>query len=203
MTFTSEVNILAASSNGNNDVLYPMQHPLSKTDLFKLKGGLTLFLMGLAVPILLLFEMRYIVAGGYVAPQVTQWPAIAATVVLLLTGVLTLAGSRSAKSGNQQSIIRNYNWALLLGLVAIVLIGIPAFNGTLDPVTHYGETFIPTMGTVDVYLFFTWIGMLATRSRVKRLGSKIENYWGVYATNIVLWFVFVCWVVTWIQLYYL
>ncbi len=194
---------MAASSNGNNNVLYPMQHSLSKSDLFKLKGGLTLFLMGLAVPILLLLEMRYIVAGGYISPHVTQWPAIAATVVLILTGVFTMAGSRSAKSGNQKGILSNYNWALLFGLVAIILIGIPAFNGTLDPVSHYGETFIPTMGTIDVYLFFTWIGLLATRSRVKRLGSKIENYWGVYATNIVVWFMFVCWVVTFLQLYYL
>lgn len=194
---------MAASSNQSNDVLYPMQQKLSRADLFKLKGGLTLFLMGLAVPILLLFEMRYVVAGGYVAPQVTQWPAIAATVTFLLTGIFTLAGSRSAKSANRPGIIRNYNWAVLFALVSIILIGIPAFNGTLDPVTHYGETFIPTMGTIAVYLFFTWIGMLATRSRVKRLGSKIENYWGVYATNIVVWFMFVCWLVTWIQLYYL
>ncbi|KPV42143.1 hypothetical protein [Alicyclobacillus ferrooxydans] len=194
---------MAASSNQSNDVLYPMQTPLSRADLFKLKGGLTLFLIGLAVPILLLLEMRYVVAGGYVAPQVTQWPAIAATVAMLLSGLFTVAGSKSAKKANRPGIVRSYNWAILFALIAIILIGIPAFNGVLDPVSHYGETFIPTMGTIDVYLFFTWIGMLATRSRVKRLGNKIENYWGVYATNIVLWFMFVCWVVTWVQLYYL
>lgn len=204
MIFTSEVNILAASpNNGDNHVLYPMQQPLSRRDLFKLKGGLTLWLMGMAVPILLLFEFRFVIAGGYVAPQVTQWPAIAATVVLVVTGLFTFAASRSAKSMNRPGIVRNHNWALFFGIVAFILIGIPVTNGSLDPVTHYGETFLPTMGTIDVYLLFTWIGLLATRTRVKRLGSKIENYWGVYATNIVMWFVIVCWVVTWIQLYYL
>lgn len=194
---------MAASSNGKSQVLYPMQHALSKSDLFKLKGGLTLFLVGLAVPILLLLELRYIVAGVYISPHVTQWPAIAAVVALFLTGIFTMAGSRSAKNGNQKGILSNYNWALLFGIVSIILIGIPTFNGTLDPVSHYGETFLPTMGTIDVYLLFTWIGVLATWSRVKRLGSKIENYWGVYATNIVVWFMFVCWVVTFLQLYYL
>jgi heme/copper-type cytochrome/quinol oxidase subunit 3 len=194
---------LAASTESTTDVLYPMQQTLSKKDLFKLKGGLALWLASMAVPILLLFEFRYIIAGGYVAPQVTSWPAIAATVVLLISGLFTLGASWSAKKSNRPGILTNYNWALVLGVVAFILIGIPVCNGSLDPVSHYGETFLSTMGALDVYILFTWIGILATRSRVKRLGSRIENYWGVYATNIVWWFVIICWVVTWIQLYYL
>lgn len=182
-------------------VLIPMQVELDQRELMKLRGGLTLMLMGLAVPILLLVELRYILVGTYISPHVHQGIGIAGLLVMIVAGIFNSLASKATKQNQPKAVLTHSGWAIFIGLIAWVLIGIQVVNRSMPGISHYGETYLVSAGTVDVYITFTLLAVYAARSRVKRLGDFVKNYWGVQSSAITWWFVTVVWLVIYIELY--
>lgn len=191
------------SMNGASEdpALYPMQEPLTRVDLMKLRGGLTLWLLTMSVPLLLLVEMRFILVGNYVSPHVYQGVGISALIVLIVSGLVMSMANRAAKNGNTKSILTNTSLTMWLGFAAWILIGIQVTNRTMHSTSHYGETYLVTAGLVDFYLTCLLIAVFAVRSRVKRLAGSLQNFWGVHATTTVWWFGVVAWLVVYLEMY--
>jgi heme/copper-type cytochrome/quinol oxidase subunit 3 len=183
--------------------LYPMQQELDTKTQMQLKGGLTLWLMGMSVPILLLFELRYVMVGGYVDPKANTVLGVLGLLGLLVGAVLLTTAQRSTANGNRKAIVTLYGVAFWFELAALILIGWQVFDRSLSTLSHYGMTFMAVAGTVDFYVFGGIIAILAARSRVKRLNAAIQDYWSTKSTMIYSWFLVVVWLVMFILLYFL
>jgi heme/copper-type cytochrome/quinol oxidase subunit 3 len=180
-----------------------MQQELDTKTQMQLKGGLTLWLMGMAVPILLLFELRYVMVGGYVDPKANTVLGVLGLLGLVVGAVLLTAAQRSAANGNRKTIVTQYSLAFWFELAALILIGWQVFDRSLSTLSHYGMTFMAAAGTVDFYVFGGIIAILAARGRVKRLNVAIQDYWGTKSTMIYSWYLVVVWFVMFVLLYFL
>lgn len=183
--------------------LYPMQRELEQRTKLQLIGGLALWLMGMSVPILLLFELRYVMVGGYVDPAANPVIGGLGLLALLITAGLLTGAERSVKAGNRRSIVRQYAFGFWFELIGMVLIGWQVFDRSLSTLTHYGMTYMAAAGTVDFYVLCGVIAILATRARVKRLNATIQNFWGTKATMIYSWYLVFVWLIIFALLYFL
>lgn len=181
--------------------LYPMQRKLDQEEQLRLKGGLVLWLMGMSVPILLLFELRYVLAGGYVDPSVSPTLGALGLVALVITAILNSMAKYTGNTVNRKRVSDLYGWSLLFTLAAFVLIGWHVVDHSVSSVSHYGMILMTTFGTVDFYVLSLLIAQLAARGRVRRL--PIENIWGLSATSYFAWFVVAVWVVIYVLMYFL
>lgn len=183
--------------------LYPMQFELTKEETMRLGGGLWLIMMSLSVPILLLFEVRYILAGSRVSSAASPWMGGIGLLLLLIVGFLLQGANGAAKKSDRKAIVRNYGWAFLFGLAAFIVIGWQVVDGQMSTVGHYGSMFMVTVGTGDFYILCAMLGVWATMARVRRLDANIKNYWGVTATGRFWWFVCAVWLVLYVLMYFL
>lgn len=183
--------------------LYPMQSDLTNEERMRLRGGLSLFMMSLSVPILLLFEVRYIMTGSRVSPLANHWLGGIGLVLLLIVGFLLQGASRATKTVNRKAILRNYAWAFWFGFAAFIVIGWQVADRQMNTVGHYGSMFLVTVGTGDFYILCALISVYAAFSRVKRIDSDIKNYWGVHSTGAFWWFITAVWVVLYALMYFL
>lgn len=181
--------------------LYPMQRELNQEEQLRLKGGIILWLMGMAVPILLLFELRYVLAGGYVDPAASPTLGGIGLALLVIGAILTSVAKYSGKPVNRRSALTAYGWSLVSILAGFILIGWHVADHSLSIVSHYGMMAIVTLGTTDFYVLGLLIAVLATRGRVKRL--NVQNTWGLSATSYYAWFVVAVWVVMYVVTYFL
>lgn len=181
--------------------LYPMQHELDTEEQLRLKGGLILWLMGLSVPIFLLFELRYVMVGGYVDPHANPLLGGIGLALLIIAAILTSVAKRTGLPISRGKVLSAYTWSLLCVLAAFILIGWHVVDASESSLTHYGMTFIALVGTVEVYILTLLVALMATHGRVKRL--NIRNTWGLSATNYYAWFIVGVWIVIYVLMYFL
>lgn len=183
--------------------LYPMQTELTNEERMRLRGGLSLFMMSLSVPILLLFEVRYIMAGNLVSSIANPWLGGIGLLLLVIAGFLLHSASKSATLDNRKAILRNYAWAFWFGFAAFIVIGWQVADRQMNTVGHYGSMFLVTVGTGDFYIMCALLSVWAAYSRVKRIDSDVKNYWGVQSTGAFWWFITAVWVVLYVLMYFL
>ncbi|MCY0889055.1 MAG: hypothetical protein OWQ59_11440 [Alicyclobacillaceae bacterium] len=196
-------NIEPNFENPTERVLYPMQYELDKEEQMRLRGGLTLWLISMSIPMVLLYELRYVISGKYVAPNANWLLGLLGLVAMVIAGLLTSAAVRSAKRHNQRAILIQTGWAFWFALAAMVLVGWQVCDRTINPISHFGEMFFVCQGTGAFYILTTIIAVLALRGRVKRLAGSIKNYWGASATNAFVWYVCVFWALLYLLIYWL
>lgn len=179
--------------------LYPMQHELNTEEQLRLKGGTVLWLVAMSVPILLLAEVRYVIANGYVDPNANPLFGGIGLLLLIVSAILTTA----AKSGRdlRRKALALYAWAFWCTLAAFVLIGWHVVDQSESTLTHYGMTFMTALGTADFYVFGMLVALLATRGRVKRV--QFRNTWGLTATSYYAWYIVAVWLVVYLVMYFL
>lgn len=182
--------------------LYPMQTELTQEEGMRLKGGFVLWMMGMSVPVFLLFATRYILVGSYVDPAASWGLGLAGLVLLVITALFSTAAAKSAKSLKRGAAVQLYGWAWWFALAAIVVLGWQIFDGTLNQMSHYGMTFMFVQGFADFYIICAWLAIWAARGRVKRI-ETIRNYWGTSSTGYFVWFVTIVWVLFYLLLYFL
>jgi len=169
----------------------------------KYRAAFAIVMMSMAMPFLTLLNVRYILAGGYVSPEANQVIGLIAALLMIISAGTIGSAVKAYKQGNAAKVQRNIFWTFGLGLVSFVLIGFQMVNHSVDIVTHYGETFVTTLGAVDVYVLIGLIVLLALRSRVIRLWGAADHSWGMQS-NAMFWrFVVVVWLVMYVQLYLL
>lgn len=174
--------------------------PLDHKEMRKLRGGLSLMLISMAIPFLSLINVRFILAGGFVSPQASEGLGAAAVIIMVLSGLFTLPLMNAAKAGDKAKTQQYVNLTMLFGLVAFVLIGVQVVNSTVSPVEHFGEIFLTALGTVDFYLLGGLIAWLSVSMRVSRQGLE-SNYWGAESISLTWRFMVLSWLVMYAVFY--
>jgi len=189
-------------AEGSNTAHQTMQQTMEPGEFRKLRGSLTLAIAGMAIPILVLVDLRFLLAYAYVSPDASRVLGSIATVCMILSAITAAVATRAT---TQQQLARakaQLVLTMLLGLVAWVLIGVQVVNHSINPLTHFGETFVTTLGTLDVYILFGGVALSAAWTRIRRLQSAVPQ-WGIFATVRVWQFIVLAWVVTYIVLYWI
>lgn len=189
---------LAQNSTSANSV-----NKISAADSRKFKGALSLVLMSLSMPMLVLMNVRYILADSYVSPSANQVIGGIAAVLMLISAFTVGSGGKAYRAGNARKAQTSLFWTFGLGLAAFVLFGVQIVNHTINIVTHYGETFVTTLGALDIYLLIGLVAILGLRSRMIRRWGTDDHSWGVQS-NVILWrFLVIVTLVMYVQLYLL
>lgn len=181
--------------------LYPMQNKLDTEEQLKLKGGFVLWLMAMSVPILLLFELRYVMVGGYVDPAANPLLGGIGLVLLIISATFTSVAKRTGGPDHRRTALGSYAWSIWCTLAAFILIGWHVVDGSESTLTHYGMTFMTAVGVVDFYVLCMVLAVWATRGRVKHF--VMQNTWGLSATSYFAWFIVAVWVIIYVLMYFL
>ncbi|MCF8565339.1 cytochrome c oxidase subunit 3 [Alicyclobacillus tolerans] len=176
---------------------------ITAADHRKLRGGLTLVLLSAMMPFLVMIDVRYLLTDGYVSPEANQAIGLISAILMLLSGIWIGGAVRAGQKGNLLSFLRHLATTFVLGAASLVLTGVQLFNHSVDIVSHYGETFVTTLGLMDVYILVGLISLLALRMRVKRLGTSMDHSWGMKGNMIAWRFIVVACLVMYVQLYLL
>lgn len=183
--------------------LYPMEFELSQEEKMRLRGGLSLFIMSMSVPIVMLFELRYIMAAGRVGVNANPWLGLIGLVFLVIAGIFLQVANAKTKTGDRRGILNDYGWAFLFGLIAFVLNGWQVANHSMSTTDHYDATLIVAVSVADFYLLCALLSVLAARGRVKRIANGVRNYWGIQSNSVFWWFVTIVWLVIYVLMYWL
>jgi cytochrome c oxidase subunit 3 len=175
--------------------------PLSERDLRKLRGGLSLFMIGFAVPILVLTNVRFLLAGAYVSPQASEVVGLIATILMVVSGLIGATAMRNARQGNGQKALAYLGATLLLGLAAFIVIGIQVVNQSVSTVEHFGMIFLTSLGAIELYIVGALLAMWSAHIRGRKFGLSVDNYWGVESTVLFWQLTVVGWFVLYVVLY--
>lgn len=191
---------MAANVSGNGSGF----KEISAADNRKFRGALTLVLMSMSMPMLTLINVRYILSDGYVSPSANQVLGLIAALLMLISFFTAGSGGKAYKQGNAAKMQTSLFWTFGLGLVSFVLLGVQLVNHqSIDIVTHYGETFVTTLGAMDLYILFGLVSVLGLRSRLTRWWGVKDLSWGA-RSNVIFWrFIVVVILIMYIQLYLL
>ncbi|MEB3102024.1 cytochrome c oxidase subunit 3 [Ferviditalea candida] len=174
---------------------------LSPMELKKMRGSLILVLFSLAIPLFVLIDVRVLMVGAYVSPEANQIIGLVAAVLMLVSWVTVGEALRGVKERNFKRVLSSIRLSLLLGFVSWLLIGVQVVNHSVNSLTHYGETFLVSLGTIDVYLLFGLAALLSVRMRVRNFGAAVDHQWGVYSTALYWRFTIIVWIVMYAVLY--
>lgn len=176
---------------------------ISAGDNRKFRGALSLVLMSLSMPMLTLFNVRYILADNYVSPSANQAIGLIAALLMLISAFTAGSAGKAYRAGKPAKLQTSLFWTFGLGLAAFVLFGVQLVNHSMDIVTHYGETFVTTLGAMDLYILIGLVAILGLRSRVVKLWGAADHSWGV-RSNVIFWrFIVLVSLVMYVQLYLL
>lgn len=179
-----------------------MTYQESPADLRKLKGSLILTIAGMSIPILVLIDLRFLLAYGYVSPSASRILGSIATLLLLVSALTVGLASRATAARKLSAAKNQFVYTMFLGLVSWVLIGVQVVNHSVNPLTNFGETFRTTLGTLDVYILIGWIALLAGWTRLRRLQTETK-WWGIFATARVWQFIVISWTIIYIVFYWI
>ncbi|QQE77494.1 hypothetical protein [Alicyclobacillus sp. SO9] len=167
----------------------------------KLYGGLSLWMLSMAVPFVMLVDLRYIMVGFFVSPDANQVLGALATIALIISGLWIGGATSAGKRGDLQAVARHEGYTMLFGWVGLVLSGWQLFNHSMNPVSHFGETYLAVVGISDFYMFVALIALISVVMRVKRLGLTINHRWAIQSTAAIWRFIVIAWIAMYILMY--
>ena len=193
---------MAAGTSASGVPVHSVE-PISTADHRKFRAGFALVLMSLAMPFLVLFNTRYLLAEGYVSPEANQVIGALATILMLISFFTVGAANRAYLAGNAVSTRKQLSWTIFFGIVSFALIGTQVVNHSVNVVSHFGEIFVTTLGAADLYLMIGMVSLVGLRTRVQRLWGTKDHTWGM-TSNVILWrFIAVAWLIMYVELYLL
>ncbi|UOF89830.1 hypothetical protein LSG31_18440 [Fodinisporobacter ferrooxydans] len=175
--------------------------PLSKRELRALRGGFTLFIISMIIPFLVLINVRYIMADSYVSPEANQMIGLSAAIVMLISAGIARAGFVAARKDNQANVQLSLAYAMATGIIGLVLVFVQLVDGSVNPVSHFGEVFLIILGTVAFYLICGILTLFSAYRRVRMHGVGGLNYWGVESAAHFWMFVSLAWIVMYVVMY--
>lgn len=168
----------------------------------KVFGAFVLFLFSMAVPYFVMLNVRLLMAGGYVPSSVDQATGAIHTALMVLSAITAIMAWGAVKRGNVASYRSSLLWSILLGTLATLMLIWQFWFHPFDAMSHYGETFLSTIGLCAVMNITGILTLSASRSRIKRLGLTDALNLG-YRTATLYWvFLVVCWLVMYAELYF-
>ena len=169
----------------------------------KLHGAFYLFLFSMSVPYFLMINLRYVMIGGFVPPLLDQTTGAVETVLAIASALTALLAYRRARAENAAGYRQATRFTLSLGLVATVMQLYELWVHPLNPMSHYGETFLATIGLCVVMQLMGLLALWAASSRVGRMGMTDSLRHGYELVSIFWIFNVIAWVVMYIELYFL
>lgn len=177
------------------------QQVIASKDLQKLKGGFILILISITIPFLLLVNLRYLIVDSYVSPTANQTIGLIASILMVLSTFVISPSIKAVEKGDFANVYKRYGWTFLIALVAWILIGAQVVNHSISTVTHFGETFISTLGVIDTYILFGMVALISVRMRIKNMGTSISHVWGVRSTVMFWNYLILIWLILYAVLY--
>lgn len=178
----------------------PVERELETRKAF---GAFVIFLFSMSVPYFVMINVRYIMVAGFVPSTVDQTTGVIETVLMVLSGLTALAASRALKGNNAKLYRTNGILTMILGGLATLMLIWEWWFHPFDPMSHYGETFLTTIG-LCVFMHLVGLGVLmAANMRMKRVGITEANALGYRLNNVFWMFIVVTWVAMWLQLYFI
>ena len=169
----------------------------------KIHGAFYLFLFSMSVPYVLMINLRYIMIGGFVPPLLDQTTGAVETVLAIASAVTAWMAYSRSRAGNAAGYRAAAQLTLSLGLIATLMLLYELWVHPLNPMSHYGETFLATVGLCVVMQLMGLLALWASASRVKRMGMTDSLRHGYELVSIFWMFNVVTWIVVYIELYYL
>jgi cytochrome c oxidase subunit 3 len=156
------------------------------------------------VPYVVLYEAKYVYAGGYVSPRASQILGIV-TVALMIISLAFAWGVKGIVhgSGDQEAIRSRLKMAGLSGILAIITTFYQWSGRYTAPQSRFGEMFFIITGADIVYAVVGLIILWAAISRAGRISLKPEKYWIADAARYFWTFVTLTWIGSWIVVYLL
>lgn len=169
----------------------------------KVFGSFVIFLFSMSVPYFVMINVRYIMVAGFVPATVDQTTGAIETGLMILSAITALSALKALGNKNASMYRTNVLITTALGAIATLMLIWEWWFHPFDPMSHYGETFLTTIG-LCVVMHLIGIGtLLAAASRIKRVGMNEENALG-YRLNAVFWlFVVVTWAAMYVELYFI
>lgn len=166
--------------------------------------GLALFLISESIPIIVLINVRYVLAGAYVSPDVSPYlGGIAPTALLAASALIALQALRAAAGRKPPDTARLLSAAIGVGLLGLLTQVWPLFQRPVNPMTHYGEIYLTTVGTGGFFTFVTLLMLFGAALRAKRLGLSDREYWGIESSVWFWTFNAAAWLALYVSLYVL
>lgn len=186
----------------SNEVVSPVAKVERELETRKIYGSFTLFLFGMAVPFFLMINVRFIMAAGFVPASVDQATGAIQAALLAVSGLAAVAAGSAVKKGQIAGYRRNVMFALVLGTISTLMGVYQWWYHPFDAMSHYGETFLSTVGLVVVMNLTGLLTLWASHARIRRVGITEINKVG-YRTPIIYWlFLVVCALFMYVELYF-
>ena len=186
--------------------LKTQQTPVSverQLETIKVMGSFILFLFSMSVPYFLMINVRFLMVAGYVPSAVDQTTGIIESLLLVFSAIAALFSRKAIRSENIAAYRWNTLFTLLLGTMATLMMVWEFWFHPVDAMSHYGETFLSTVGLCVFMQVAGLLTLLASRSRSKFLGINADNQIG-YRTPVYFWvFVVISWLVMYAELYFI
>ncbi|MCF8567544.1 hypothetical protein LLE49_22755 [Alicyclobacillus tolerans] len=156
--------------------------------------GLVLFVISQAIPYFVLVNVRWMMAGSYIPPEMNPWTGLWPTLFLAVGILLAWLGVQANRTGNTSGLQLFFVPSVVLGIAAIVTLMIPLWVHPFDVLSHYGEIYVVCLGVAAFYTIIATIVVLGVvfRAGAGLAGPRIsfgpESAAVVWTFNALAWF---------------
>ncbi len=163
----------------------------------KMRSAFAIFLFSMSVPYFMIINLRYIMIGSFVPPALDQVTGAIQTILLVISLFTAVASVRRMQKVDGVGYKRMIDATLLIGGIGTLMQVYELWYHPMNPMSHYGESFLATIGLAIVMGIIGLFVLVAGRERVKRVGVTDEKQLGY---ELASWF-WVFTVITWLALY--
>lgn len=181
-----------------------LEKELAPRNYRAVRFGFLFFIATQIVPYVVLYEAKYLYAGGYVSPRANQTLGVVTAAFMLISLVIAWGTKRLIReSGDQRAIRNRLKVAAVIGILGIMTTFYQWSGRYTSPQSRFGEMFFVITGTDIVYAVVGLIMLWAAIARAGRINLRPEKYWTVEA-GVYFWtFVALAWIASWIAVYLL
>ena len=179
---------------------------ISNNDLPDLKlrasrGGFTLLVASQAVPIVVLINLRFVMAASYVSSHVDQLTGALISLVMIASGLSAWLALMNVKQRNRLQLNRYFWITMVLGAIAAVMALYQLWFHGVNSVGHYGETYLTITGVLAGYMVIGLVALYSGKSRNWRVGLNDDNEFSVGSTFKYWIFIVLAWLIMYLDLY--
>ena len=147
----------------------PAVNELTEKEWRQNRFGVYLFLVSQFIPYFVLVNVRVMMAGTFIPPDVNPWFGGLLPTIFLAAGVIVVwLGVGNCRSGNILKLRSLFLTCTVLGLLGIVTLLVPLWAHTWDVLSHYGEVYVTCLGVAAVY---TTISVILVLGVIFRAGK--------------------------------
>lgn len=165
------------------------------------RGGFTLLVASQAVPIIVLINLRYVMAASYVSSHVDQLTGALISLVMIASGLVAWLALMNVKQRNRSQLNRYFWITMVLGAIAAVMALYQLWFHGVNSVGHYGETYLTITGVLAGYMVIGLVALYSGKSRNWRVGLNDDNEFSVGSTFKYWIFIVLAWLIMYLDLY--